>query len=223
MDHCPLCLNYQQLENYHLDKNRAYLRCCTCGLVSVDDQHLLSAADEKAQYDHHQNDPDDQAYRQFLSRALTPLLAKITEDAEGLDFGCGPGPTLSVMAEEAGIVISNYDLYYYKYSELLNRQYDFVIMTEVIEHIADAEKLLKQLDSLLKADSILAIMTKRVIDREHFTSWHYKNDPTHIRFYSQQTFRWIAAKLNWRLEIIDKDVVFLYKSSNTITSQDLMV
>jgi len=221
LQHCPLCLSQQHLAEYYVDKNRAYLRCASCGLVSVDDSYLLSAGDEKTQYDYHQNDPDNDGYRQFLSRTFAPLLKELTKlkqqtkfssSAEGLDFGCGSGPTLSVMAEEAGISISNYDLYYFNFPELLNRQYDFVTMTEVIEHIADADKLLKQLDSLLKPNAILAVMTKRLIDREHFKKWHYKNDPTHIRFYSIETFQWIAEKLNWRLEIIDQDVVFFYKN-----------
>ena len=108
-------------------------------------------------------------------------------------------------------MVRNYDLYYFNLPELLERRYDFVTMTEVIEHIADPQSLLIQLDSLLKQAGILAIMTKRVIDQQAFSNWHYKNDPTHICFYSLKTFEWIGRKLNWRLEIIDKDVVFFYK------------
>jgi len=84
-------------------------------------------------------------------------------------------------------------------------------MTEVIEHIANPQLLLTQLNSILKQAGILAIMTKRVIDQQAFSTWHYKNDPTHICFYSLKTFEWIGRTLNWRLEIIDKDVVFFYK------------
>ncbi|MCP3675357.1 MAG: class I SAM-dependent methyltransferase, partial [Gammaproteobacteria bacterium] len=160
----------------------------------------------------HENNSNDEGYRKFLARAFDPLKEKISNNAIGLDFGCGPGPTISKMGEELNIRIENYDLYYFNRPELLNRKYDFVIMTEVIEHIADAASLLQQLDSLLKPNAILAIMTKRVIDQQRFGNWHYKNDLTHIRFYSIKTFEWLAKKLNWRLEIIEKDVVFLYKN-----------
>jgi len=212
---CPLCRNNQILAEYHQDKHRTYVQCSRCKLVIVPEEYLLTEEQEKAQYDHHQNDPTDKAYQKFLSRTFEPLILKISKiltKAEGLDFGCGSGPTISVMAEALGIKVSNYDLYYFNHPELLTKQYDFITMTEVIEHIAQADNLLQLLDGLLKPNSILAVMTKRVIDKEHFKQWHYKNDPTHIRFYSVQTFQWIAQQFNWQLEIIDQDVVFFIKN-----------
>jgi 2-polyprenyl-3-methyl-5-hydroxy-6-metoxy-1,4-benzoquinol methylase len=180
-------------------------------MVSVPAQYHLSAADEKAQYDQHQNTLEDAGYRKFLSRTFEPLVARIQSGSLGLDFGCGPGPVISQMAEERGLMVSNYDLYYFNQPELLKRQYNFVTMTEVIEHVANPQLLLIQLNSILKQAGILAIMTKRVIDQRAFSTWHYKIDPTHICFYSLETFEWIGRALNWRLEIIDKDVVFFYK------------
>jgi len=179
-------------------------------LVSVPVSFHLSPEEEKSRYDQHQNDPADPAYQKFLSRTFEPLLAKISKDSEGLDFGCGSGPTISEMGKKQGVSISNYDLYYFNESELLERQYDFITLTEVIEHIANPQLLMQQLDSLLKTEGILAIMTKRVMDRQAFQNWHYKNDSTHICFYSLETFEWIAEFFDWRLEVIDKDVVFFY-------------
>ena len=210
MLHCPLCAE-NSLRKYHQDKQRSYLQCGTCGIVSVPAKYHLSPADEKAQYDKHRNTAEDLGYRMFLSRTFEPLVARIKFGSLGLDFGCGPGPVISRMAKEQGIMVSNYDLYYFNLPELLERRYDFVTMTEVIEHVADPQSLLMQLDAILKQAGILAIMTKRVIDQRAFSHWHYKNDPTHICFYSLKTFEWIGRKLSWRLEIIDKDVVFFYK------------
>ncbi len=213
---CPLChtndSSQASLHEYYKDCKRTYVQCDCCDLVSVPDEFLLSSKEEKSIYDLHENNSDDEGYRKFLARAFTPLKEKVSSDAIGLDFGCGPGPSISKMAEEANIKIEDYDLYYFNYPELLKQKYNFVILTEVIEHIADAASLLQQLDSLLKSKAILVIMTKRVIDKQKFENWHYKNDLTHIRFYSLKTFEWIANKLNWRLEIIDKDVVYFYKN-----------
>ncbi len=210
MPHCPLC-SENALHEFHQDNKRSYLQCGICDMVSVPAKYHLSAADEKAQYDKHQNTPEDDGYRKFLSRTLEPLFTRTQSESLGLDFGCGPGPVISEMAKAQGITMSNYDLYYFNHPELLNKQYNFVTMTEVIEHIANPASLLTQLDSMLKQAGILAIMTKRVIDRQAFSKWHYKNDPTHICFYSLKTFEWIGRTLNWRLEVIDKDVVFFYK------------
>lgn len=209
---CPLCQK-TSLTAFHQDNVRAYRRCTNCYLVSVPAVFQLSATDEKTIYDQHQNDPTDQYYRQFLSRAINPLFERIERDAEGLDFGCGPGPTISVMAAELGIKADNYDLYYFNDARLLDRQYDFVTMTEVIEHVADAQSLLQTLDSLLKLGAILVVMTKRVINEVTFSTWHYKNDLTHINFYSIDTFEWIAAKFNWTLEVVGDDVVFFTKAA----------
>ena len=63
----------------------------------------------------------------------------------------------------------------------------------------------------LKPGGILGIMTKLVLDRKAFSTWHYKNDLTHVCFYSRDTFEWVATYLKADLEIIDKDVLLLTK------------
>lgn len=210
MNICPLCHGTELLA-YHQDKKRSYHQCQTCRLVSVPSEFYLSAEAEKAEYDKHENNPHDLGYQRFLNRTLEPLLTRFNPSAEGLDFGCGEGQALSLMAKARGYRIDNYDLYYANHPETLARQYDFITLTEVIEHVSDAQGLLDQLDKLLNVDGILAVMTKRVQNQTAFATWHYKNDPTHINFYSEATFDWLAQHYGWRLEIIDKDVVFLHK------------
>lgn len=210
MNICPLCLGAELLF-YHQDKRRSYYQCQSCQLVSVPAEFYLSAAAEKAEYDKHENDPYDLGYQRFLNRTLAPLLARFDTSAQGLDFGCGEGQALSMMARERGFEIYNYDLYYANHPETLTKQYDFISLTEVIEHVSDAAGLLMQLDQLLKPSGILAVMTKRVQDKAAFATWHYKNDLTHINFYSEATFEWLVHHYGWRLEVIDKDVVFLHK------------
>ncbi len=212
MNTCPLCHGHT-LVAYHQDKKRAYLQCQDCALVSVPAEFYLSRDAEKAEYDKHENDPHDLGYQGFLDRTLAPLLARFPTSALGLDFGCGEGQALSLMAKARGYSMKNYDLYYANHPEVLARQYDFITLTEVIEHVSDASALLSQLDSLLKPTGILAVMTKRVQSPAAFSTWHYKNDPTHINFYSEATFAWIAAYYGWQLEVIDKDVVFFIKKS----------
>jgi hypothetical protein len=55
-------------------------------------------------------------------------------------------------------------------------------------------------------------MTKRVIDREAFSRCHYKSDPTHVCFFSTETFQWLAD--HWRSILIfpSKDVVLFAKT-----------
>lgn len=210
MNICPLC-HSTELVAYHQDKKRCYDQCQICQLVIVPPEFYLSAEAEKAEYDKHENSPYDVGYQRFLNRTLDPLLARFEPSSKGLDFGCGEGMALSLMAKDHGYQVANFDIYYANDPTTLTLQYDFISLTEVIEHVRDAAGLLNQLGKLLKPKGILAVMTKRVYNPSAFSTWHYKNDPTHINFYSEATFNWIARKYDWRLELVDKDVVFFHK------------
>lgn len=172
---------------------------------------FLSEHEEKAQYDLHRNSPEDPDYRQFLSRLFIPMQAQLAPGSHGLDFGSGPGPTLSVMFEEVGHSMAIYDHYYALEPSVLQRPYDFITATEVLEHLHHPKQELDRLWALLKPGGILGVMTKLLGDREAFPGWHYKNDPTHVCFFSRPTFRWLAAQWHAELSFADGDVMLFYK------------
>jgi 2-polyprenyl-3-methyl-5-hydroxy-6-metoxy-1,4-benzoquinol methylase len=179
--------------------------------VFVPSDQQLSPADEKAVYDQHQNTPDDSGYRKFLSRLTAPISERVKPQSRGLDFGCGPGPTLSVMMEEQGHQMALYDIYYADYPQALEQQYDFITSTEVVEHLANPRQELEKLWALIRPGGYLGLMTKLVKDRHSFTNWHYKNDPTHISFFSVATFNYLAELWNANIEFIGADVIILRK------------
>ncbi|OAZ98664.1 methyltransferase [Halomonas sp. G11] len=207
---CPLC-DEDDATFYHQDRRRDYFQCATCALVFVPPEQHLSAAAEKAEYDKHRNSPYDTGYRRFLGRLFTPLIAKLTAQARGLDFGSGPGPTLSVMFAEQGYPMSIYDPFYAPEQRVLTHEYDFITATEVVEHLAKPGPVLAQLAGMLTPGGYLGLMTKRVTSPEAFACWHYISDPTHISFFSEKTFRWWAQKNNLVVEFPGPDVVLLYK------------
>ncbi len=181
-------------------------------MVFVPESFRLSADQEKQEYDLHQNAFEDEGYRDFLSRAMTPVLQKVTPPASGLDFGCGPGPVLAAMLKEKGFEVSIYDPFYAPETQVLSKTYDFVTCTEVIEHVHEPYQTFPVLVDLLKPGAVLVIMTKRVIGEEAFGQWHYKNDQTHVCFYSEQTFQWLADHYHLDCEFETNDVVVLRKS-----------
>lgn len=207
---CPLCLN-KNIEHYHRDKQRDYWQCGLCDLVFVNPEQFISTQQEKSIYDQHQNNPDDIGYRKFLNKLLIPLVNQLSKEAKGLDFGSGPGPTVSVMLAELGYGVENYDIFYANNPELLKRKYDFITCTEVIEHLHNPHQVLTMLTGLLKIGGYLGIMTKRVIDKTSFATWHYKNDPTHVCFYSDKTFEYIAQYWGYELEKVNSDTIILSK------------
>jgi len=209
---CPLCSS-NALFLFNRDQQRDYYRCEECYLVFVPiDQHL-SAIEEKAIYDLHENHLDDPDYRQFLSRLTTPLLPRLLPTSVGLDYGCGPGPMLAQMLSEQGLRIDLFDPFYVNNPQVLNRRYDFVTCTEVVEHFRQPGKEFKKLFALLKSKGVLALMTKLVINADAFSRWHYKNDMTHICFYSNQTLHWLARTHQCDLNILGKDVIIFQRQT----------
>lgn len=206
---CPLC--HSPAVAFHTDKKRPYYRCSCCDLVHVPAAWHLDSQTEKAVYDQHENHVEDAGYRTFLSRLANPLLQRLPAGSRGLDFGCGPGPALAVMLREHGHEVALYDLYYAPDLTVFEQQWDFITATEVIEHLGQPGQELQRLWHCLKPGGLLALMTKRVTSPQAFSTWHYKNDPTHISFFSESTFQWLAAQWRAELEIVANDVVILRK------------
>ena len=209
--HCPLC-NGRSVVDFFTDKRRSYLRCDDCALVFVPPVYYLDREAERREYDLHRNEVDDPGYRSFLSRLAQPLLQRLPPGARGLDFGCGPGPALAQLLVEGGCQVALYDSFYVPEPEVLAQQYDFICATEVVEHLHRPGEELQRLWSLLPVGGWLGLMTKLVRDRQAFAHWHYRNDPTHVCFFSAATWQWWAARAEASLEILGSDVIILQKN-----------
>ncbi|MEJ2328514.1 MAG: class I SAM-dependent methyltransferase [Gammaproteobacteria bacterium] len=207
---CPLC-GCGQTRHFHTDGRREYHRCSVCDLVFVPSDFFVSREEEKDLYDMHENDPQDMAYRQFLSRLFDPMQERIPQHASGLDFGSGPGPTLSRMFEEQGHRVRLYDPFYAPDASALHGHYDFITATEVAEHLHQPAFELERLWSLLRPAGWLGIMTRRFNPKLYFPDWHYKNDPTHVIFFSDLTFEWLANQWETTVSFHGADVVLLQK------------
>jgi hypothetical protein len=211
---CQLC-GAERAALYWQDRRRDYYRCRRCGLVFVPPRQYLSPADELSEYELHRNDPGDCAYRRFLNRLYEPLQARLLPHSHGLDFGCGPGPTLSVMFAETGHRMALYDCFYAPDRSVLQCCYDFITATEVVEHLHRPGEELLRLWALLRPAGYFGVMTKLVLGREAFSRWHYKNDPTHVTFFSRRTFEWLAGEWKAGIDFIGQDVIILTKPPAT--------
>lgn len=209
-DQCPLCCS-KQSQPYFENKYSNYLVCSECDLVFSPKACHLSSSEEKVRYDSHQNSPEDKHYRQFLSKVFNPVMDFIKPGAVGLDFGCGPGPTLSVMFEEQGYKVDLFDKFYANDPDIFDHQYDFITATEVVEHLDNPNKELTRLYQMLNQGGVLAVMTKILDDKINFKSWYYKDDPTHICFFSQDTMNHIARMWEARIQFYGDDVVLFFK------------
>lgn len=211
---CPLCSTVPE-RPYSLIQNRKLHSCNTCSLLYVDSTQHLSLADERARYEHHQNSSKDEAYCNFLNRLLNPLLEILPAGSVGLDYGCGPGPTVSTIMKKNGFSVANYDPFFFKQAALLERKYDFITCTEVVEHFFKVAKEMERLLKMLNPNGILAIMTEILEADTDLTEWYYLREPSHVCFFSSETMEWISQ--NYKLEMITphKNVRFFKKSFNS--------
>ena len=207
---CPLC-GAHPLVAFALREGRRYHRCPVCALVSMDPGDHLDPVQERARYDTHNNDPRDRGYRDFLDRLAAPLAARLPPGAQGLDYGAGPGPTLSLMMTERGFPTRIWDPFFAPDPEALGQRYDFVTCTETMEHFHRPGEEFLRLDGLLRPGGFLGVMTGILHPDVDFATWWYVRDPTHVAFYTPRSLEWIASRHRWELEVVGPGAVLFRK------------
>ena len=184
MSSCPLC-NSKKNTLYSQDKTGEYRLCSVCSLVFVLKEYYLDDEAEKARYDLHTNSCEDAGYRKYLTKVSEPVIKRLDEGAYGLDFGSGPGPTLSLIFEDAGFDMKIYDHFYARDEEVLELKYDFITSTEVVEHLYEPKAVLDKLWSILNENGLLCILTQLYPDQEAFSSWYYKSQSSQTYSHGQ--------------------------------------
>lgn len=206
---CPVCSGAPG--PFLTVEDKAYHRCPTCHARFLAPAHFLTRAEEHAHYLHHENEVDDSRYRRFLSKLADPLLDRLPAAAEGLDYGCGPGPALAAMLTEAGHDVALYDPFFAPDPAPLSRVYDFVTCTEAAEHFHRPAAEFARLRGMVRPGGWLAVMTCFQTDDARFATWHYRKDPTHVVFYRAETFQHLAHDWGWHCEIPAKDVALMQR------------
>jgi hypothetical protein len=207
---CPLCAG-ESVSAFATVKSRRYFGCPACHLVFLAPEDRLGPEAERALYLTHDNDPTDPRYRAYLDQVAQPLLAVVAPGASGLDYGAGPGPTLSLMLAEQGRPTAVYDPFFSPDSGVLDRQYDFITCTEAAEHFFEPGREFARFDQLLKPGGWLAIMTTTREPDRPFAAWNYIQDLTHVCFFEKRTMVWIAGHHGWTLSVPSKNVALFHK------------
>ncbi|MFP4520609.1 MAG: methyltransferase domain-containing protein, partial [Fibrobacterota bacterium] len=131
---CPLCKQKETLF-YKADKRRAFFICEDCGLIFVPPRFHLSPDEEKSRYEKHENNIENEGYKNFLQKIIKQIEKAAPYGASCLDFGCGPVPVLSEMLREKGFEVKEYDLFFKKDDSAFKSKYDVITASEVLEHL----------------------------------------------------------------------------------------
>jgi hypothetical protein len=94
----------------------------------------------------------------------------------------------------------------------LETTYDLITASEVVERLSAPGAELQRLWGLLRPGGILGVMTKRVRDPVAFAAWHYKADPTHISFFSRESFEFLGTGWGAEPAFVGDDVALFRKS-----------
>jgi SAM-dependent methyltransferase len=89
------------------------------------------------------------------------------------------------------------------YSRDTSDRYDLIIMTEVIEHVADVFSLLEAAKALLKPDGTLIVTTPNKSRKSPRAYWETDNPPVHLWWFSEASMRQIAIRIGMNVQFWD--------------------
>lgn len=194
-------------------KDEYYYHCDTCKALVKDEKYYLSAEQEKARYETHNNDVNDIGYQNFTSPITNYVIEKCLASHKGLDFGSGTGPVISSLLLKKGYDIVQYDPFFAPHQHLLKNSYDYILSCEVFEHFHQPKKEIDRLISLLNNNGILLIMTMLYNDQIDFKGWNYRNDDTHVFIYRKETIEYIAKEMNLQIDVLTDRLIVLRKTT----------
>ncbi len=182
---------------YTKDKKRNYFLCEPCQLIFVPRSELISEADERSRYELHDNDEQNLSYANYLDEICHHIYPLIEKGKNGLDFGSGKSKIMSDLLSQRELTIDSYDIFFHPNEEIWLKKYDFIILSEVIEHLRDPLLTMKNIRSILSGDGKLFIKTNLFeFETQNFLTWYYKNDPTHIQFFSWHALEELGRRFN---------------------------
>lgn len=204
---CSLCGS--KTRYFEKWKERQYDRCEQCQGILMLPEYYLSPEEEKLRYQSHNNDVEDPRYRQFVNPVTAAVQNDFTNSSLGLDYGCGTGPVAATELKEKGYQVNLYDPYFEDDPQVLELKYEFIICCEVMEHFYDPAEEFRRLYSMLLTNGKLYCKTSLYNDTLEFSNWYYKNDPTHVFFYTKETLEWIQHHFGFRdLEVRPDLIIF---------------
>ena len=204
---CTLCNGNTFV--FSIYKEQTYFRCKECQSILLDPNNLPEPEFEKFRYDMHSDDIENEGYQNFVAPLVNEVAKNFTVNDSGLDYGCGKTAIVQILLQRQGFQIEGFDPIYKNELSLLTKKYHYITCCEVAEHFHHPAVEFQKLSNLLLPEGKLILKTHLYHDALDFEKWWYKNDPTHVFFYTEKSLQFITENFGFnKLELKDKYVVF---------------
>lgn len=185
-----------------LPKHGDFHWCRQCDFISKDRSFHPSQQEALEIYGLHENTIEDPRYLAYFEAFLKAAVVDyVGRGKTALDFGSGPTPVLAqILRRDYGFSTDIYDLHYATDKACLDKQYDLITATEVVEHLSHPLSHFHAFKTMMKDDGLLAVMTLFHPNNEAaFQNWHYMRDETHLSFFTLKTFEYIAREVGLQI------------------------
>ncbi|WKK66409.1 class I SAM-dependent methyltransferase [Lutimonas zeaxanthinifaciens] len=202
---CPLCTKASNV--FYEDEKHLFYQCMDCRGIFRSESQRLSNTEEIKRYLLHRDPELDEGYYQFILPLIEEVRSFAKKGAQGLDYGCGQHKFLLKTLTKEGFNTFGYDPLFLDDKKLLKQQYDFIVCCEVIEHFFHPLREFQRLKNILVPQGKLICKTDVYDSKTDFETWYYKNDPTHVFIYMEETFEWIRQNLDFKDVKVDGRVI----------------
>ncbi len=195
---CPLCSSHS-VHFFTDNSGKIYRHCKKCSGVFLASRFFISQEEELARYKTHNNIVSDVFYQDFVQDLTDLIKSNETKNSLGLDFGCGPGPVIQYLLIREGYHLLTFDPYFQPDKKVLKNRYQYIVSCEVIEHFNSPYSSFLRLKKLLRPGGRLYLKTDILyeVTVQKFKTWGYRQDPTHVFFYTPSTFEYIKQAFNY--------------------------
>ncbi len=237
---CPFCENMFLIEE--TIQKRIFFHCSTtyssgCGGFFMSSESFSTCDEQKNRYLLHTNALEENnkndGYKKYLEKYIQEVLRyekKVAPNntlAKLFDYGSGPYPALVQLLEEykeRGLLdfnthIKHWDPFFYPNGDFFEHGADIVFCLEVVEHFENPLEGFQGLAKTCAQGGLIAIQTKFAPSTfDEFKTWWYKDDFTHVSFYTMTSIEECAKRVGLVVEGEEHGVVFLRNKQHFSTS-----
>jgi hypothetical protein len=187
---------------------REYGQCLSCGGFFLEAVSHLSPPEEKKRYAQHNNSLENRGYAAYLESFIDMCCSfpQIREVLPGkirtvLDYGSGPEPSLAKLLSDRGFNVRISDPFFAPEAVISDGEADMITCLEVAEHFKHPVEEFQTMSRYLRLGGFLAVGTHLIESQgkpeenlDFFRSWWYRQDLTHVSFYTEQSLLFVAEK-----------------------------